>query len=148
MTFIGKTTYFVSASVRTHREVVYGMECLFVTEAMANLYVKAFLPQHFTANRRVAGNVQLRSTSFRINFYHRIINLHVCIRGFSTQSTAHIADKLAVNILFETNVIDQNILGILPQSKKVVSCSSKPVSIRSPKATTANFHVSKITVSK
>lgn len=56
-------------------------------------------------------------------------NLHVRIVDSLTKATFHILDKLAVNILLVTSFINDDILGKLRQSKKLVPCKSKPVSI-------------------
>lgn len=50
-----------------------------------------------------------------------------------TDTTFYIVDKLAVKILLGTSFTCKNILRILPQSEKVVSCNSKTVSILVPK---------------
>lgn len=62
-------------------------------------------------------------------------SFHECIEYFLTEVIFYILDKQAVKILLGTSFIDGNIAGILPQLRKVVTCSSKPVSTVAPKTT-------------
>lgn len=57
------------------------------------------------------------------------------------KATLHIVDKQVANIFIGNSFIEENILGILPQSKKVVPCISKPVSILPQKTMEANVNV-------
>lgn len=69
------------------------------------------------------------------------IDLHVSGGESSAQAMFCIVYKLNVKILLGTSFIEENILGILPQSKKAVPCSSVAVSIHAPKTTAADVTV-------
>lgn len=84
--------------------------------------------EHFIANRQATENVALRYASKDSNDVIGKTNLHVRFEHSLTQEKFHIVYSLAVSIFLETSLIDKNIFGILPQSRNVVPCTSKPVS--------------------
>lgn len=65
--------------------------------------------------------------------------MNVRIGYFLTKAAFLILNKLSVNICLQTSFIDENILGMLPQSKKVIPYNSKPVS--TPARRTGNADV-------
>lgn len=54
----------------------------------------------------------------------------------------HIVEKLAVNISVGADFIAEDILSMLPQSKKVVQCNSRKVSVLAPKIRDTGVNVS------
>lgn len=90
---------------------------------------------HYTVRRQAAECVYIRFASKEsINVIEKI-ELHVSIGDSSTKAAFNIVDKIAINILLGTSIIDENILGILPQSNEVVPCDSKTVSILASETT-------------
>lgn len=65
----------------------------------------------------------------RLIWRHQKIKLYLPIADYSTQVRFYFVYKLADNLLLVMSVINKNKLDTLPQSKKVVPCSFKPVSI-------------------
>lgn len=141
MATIGKSAYFISASVGAHRHMLYQIEYLMDRGAQPSLVAELFLPVHWAIHRQAAANVHLRSAYKDLIEFIGKIDLHVRIGESLAQTTFHIVKKLAVNILFRGSFSDENILGILPQSKKVVPCNCNIVSILAPKITDADVNV-------
>lgn len=112
MISIGKLTHFVSASVGIDRHILYPTDCLLDTGAQRSLIAKVFLPDHWTAHRKAAGNVHLHSDSKDIIDFIGKINLHVHIGDSSMQPAFCIVDRLAVDILSESSFIEENNPGI------------------------------------
>lgn len=117
-------------------------------EAQPNFIAKALLPERLTAHRQAAGNVHPRSASRDSIDVIQEISLHVRIGDSIMQATFHIMDKLAVNILLRTSLIDENIHDILQRAKTWVPRSSKLVSIQVPKTTDTEVNVSRKTASE
>lgn len=124
MGIIDEFAYFVSTLFGVYSHAWYPIELLIDVATQPNLIAKSFLPEHCTARSQAAGNLQIRSSSKYCPDVIGQITLHVRIGGSLPQATLHFDEKLAVNILLGTSSIDEYILGILPQSKKVLPCNS------------------------
>lgn len=73
---------------------------------------------------------------------------HVSIEDYLTKATIRIIDKQTIIILLGSGIIDENILGILPQLEKVAPCTSNLVSILAMNTSVAYVNVSIATASE
>lgn len=88
------------------------------TGAQPSLIAETFLPERWTIHRQAAGKMHLCTASKDLIDDIGKIDVHVRIGDYLTKATFHIVDELAINILFGTSFLDENILGMLSQSKK------------------------------
>lgn len=133
MAISSKSTYFVSASMGINGHKLDAIECRLDIGAQRNLTAKDFTEKNRAVYRQAAGKVHLGSISKSLmNIIWKCVS-RIHIGKFLRKAALEIADKLAVNILLETSFIYENIFAIIAQSKSVIPCNCKPVSLLSSK---------------